>query len=170
VKSHCINGHAMTPDNVVRRTYRGGQCHRCRACAREAARRKAEANRRARSASPHGTKVGGYIPLDELLAMPFNRVLRGLRRFDWVETHELLSAIEAPEVDCTERNTLTCAISRMVSRGEIERRDSPRTFVGARYEVRITAMGLARLERTFADYHRRLESEPIYVADSLEAA
>jgi DNA-binding MarR family transcriptional regulator len=89
-----------------------------------------------------------YIPIDELLQRPDIRALRALRWFDWVTAEEIGDTLGLPPPDeSPQRNTLVAAITRLVNRGEIQRRPAPHGSHGARFEYRITAKGRARVER-----------------------
>jgi hypothetical protein len=64
-----------------------------------------------------------YIPIDELLQRPDVRALRALRWFDWVTAEEIGDTLGLPPPDeSPQRNTLVAAITRLVNRGEIQRR------------------------------------------------
>lgn len=99
-----------------------------------------------------------YTPLDEVLASPLVRLLRGLRRFGWIEVGELFDVLGAPEDHHEpERAALSKALSRAVAVGLIERM-ACRAFIATPGRpngrdhnwYRITAAGLAELERRLA--------------------
>lgn len=138
MKTHCKWGHALTPDNV-KTQYKGRKAYqRCITCARS-----------------HALKdKTGYTPIEEIKSAPANRLLRGLRHFDWVGVDELLIAIDAPEQNCTERNTLLATITRLVDMGCIDRRklNSKKVRSLGYSEVRITQAGRDRLSSALNKY------------------
>lgn len=148
MKTHCKRGHALTPDNVKRQPSDGKQYMRCLTCARKAA------------LKYKGRDKSGYTPFEEIEAMPANRILRGLRHFDWVGLDELLVAIDAPDLQCTERNTLLATISRLVQLGCISRRKLSSKMVRSLgyTEVRITQAGRDRLRNALDKYTAWMDS------------
>ena len=157
--THCPNGHSMSGSNVAHRRRLGLTIRRCLACQRDATSRY------------RGTCA--YTPLDVILNTSNNRVLRALRWFDWVEVPDLMEAVEAPEHECLERSSVTKAISRMVSTGDLERRatvmGSTKGWRGSMSEVRITDKGRARLAKAIASYYEQLGSVTLS-DEELEAA
>lgn len=94
-----------------------------------------------------------YVPLDELLARPPIRILRALRRFDWLYVSDLRSVLDIDSAPYLERNAFSVVLGRLIRGGLVERRESPRTWPGAGrncYDVRLTARGRAELERRLA--------------------
>lgn len=81
-----------------------------------------------------------YTPIDELLELPKVRLLRGLRRHDWVDFGDLLVALEV-----TYSDTYAKAVSRLVDDGHVAR--AARCW-GTSY--RITPEGRAHLEQLLA--------------------
>lgn len=81
--------------------------------------------------------VGGfktrYTPIDEWLSKPRNRILRALRRQDWVSANELGDLLGLPPfgVDCNRaRDSIAQALYRMVDDGiaEVRRSTVPREY------------------------------------------
>jgi DNA-binding MarR family transcriptional regulator len=81
-----------------------------------------------------------YLPLDELLEMPRVRVLRALRRFDWMSVREMLDALNEhePRVNIA----LWRALAVLVDAGHAEKAPNGRGHI-----YRITAGGRRELER-----------------------
>lgn len=105
-------------------------------------------HRRAYRVRQRGAGTGTrYVPLDQILEQPSTRLLRALRRFDWVQPADLYDAAGFPDyIDETvnpERNAAAAALSRLVKQGHVER---GRRQVGG-YPHRITASGVALLEQ-----------------------
>ena len=106
----------------------------------------------ARAAKVRELRGVDYTPLDELIAKPVVRLLRGLRFHDWITGPSLLDLCDVPpfdERDHLVRDAFTQALSRIVKRGLVERRDQlapRREFTAMRqYEYRITEAGRAKL-------------------------
>lgn len=72
-----------------------------------------------------GTKID-YTPIDEWLDRPGNRILRALRRFDWVEMDELAFALGIPQwnLEPIARQNLHQNVKRLFRAGRIDRRRS----------------------------------------------
>lgn len=98
-----------------------------------------------------------YQPLDELLAKPGVRLMRGMARFDWIECDALFDVLGVPQYDAKDyrdRGMYSQALSRLVRHfGFVERRrqvKARREHIGLRmYEYRLTTAGRAELARLF---------------------
>lgn len=86
-----------------------------------------------------------YLPLDESEGAMTYRILRAIRRFDWINSVDLSELLEIPSstTDLHARNTYSVALSRLARNGSLQRRYKPPLT-----EYRITARGLARIEHT----------------------
>lgn len=94
-------------------------------------------------ASPSARSGRKYLPLDEAESALSYRILRAVRRFDWISSVDLseLLCIPAVSTDHRARNAFSVSLSRLARGGCLRRRlQHPWT------EYRITARGLARIE------------------------
>jgi hypothetical protein len=87
-----------------------------------------------------------YVPLDELLEAPRVRILRALRRLQWVESVDIFEALgdvlHSPRVI----NNYTTVLLRLVRDGWIKRREIRFGRAGGRYEYAITLRGRVELQ------------------------
>ena len=81
-----------------------------------------------------------YTPLDETLAMPVTRLLRALRRFDWVRACDLYIALDVTE---DEKSSYSAALSRMTKAGYVNRGD----YCSDGWLYQLTSAGRVELER-----------------------
>lgn len=90
----------------------------------------------------------GYRPVDELLNEMSFRVLRAVRRFDWVEPSQLAIALDMPASDINPklRNHMDVMVSRLTRLGYLERIGE--TAMTRAY--RITDKGSAEYKRQLA--------------------
>jgi hypothetical protein len=112
-----------------------------------------------------------YFPLDELERSVQFRILRALRRFDWIRSDELFDTLSIPGTTESrlERGRYSAALSRYVRERYVEvktvtaraiRKGYSRRHAGLHQwkEYRITPLGIARLEwmlqGTMAPAHR----------------
>lgn len=96
-----------------------------------------------------------YTPLDEFLSRPRIRIMRILRRADWMDSFDLYEACGAG-VGSVDRVKYSAAIGDSVQCGEIERRAFRGASLstgksGAVCQYRLAAYGLAKLTRMLAD-------------------
>lgn len=91
-----------------------------------------------------GRRPGKYIPLDESECGMAYRILRAVRRFDWVSPWELAEALVIPSstVDARAQNAFSVVLSRLARSGYLKRRHVLETA-----EYKITRKGLARIDR-----------------------
>jgi hypothetical protein len=93
-------------------------------------------------------EIAEYRPLDEQSGLTRVRVLRGMRRLDWIAPNDFAESIGC--VDATERNTVSAMMRRLVGTGLLERRDvqGPAGIrgLGSLYDYRITAAGCAEFD------------------------
>jgi hypothetical protein len=98
-----------------------------------------------------------YRPLDEILAVPRMRLLRGLRWFGWVTSEELMLALDVPDFvrgdDNQERANLTAALHTAVRKGEIT---ADRSEWPHRYHLAVP--GRTAVAETLARYVVNLEA------------
>lgn len=85
-----------------------------------------------------------YLPLDELLEMPRVRILRALRRFDWVSVEDINLALD--NLDDRAANAHTKCVERLVREGHLEKRGT--NWSNNRY--RITDRGKQHLKDLLA--------------------
>lgn len=112
-------------------------------------------------ASPPGLRwTGGrYFPLDQIEQNMSVRILRALRRFDYIPSSELSDALQIPSSieSRVEQNTYSVALSRLCREGYVEvkvvtcrpvKRSQSKRHTGLHQwnEYRITQLGRARLE------------------------
>lgn len=84
-----------------------------------------------------------YVPIDELLERPRVRILRALRRFDWITAIDLADVLDLP-TEKGARDSFASMLGRLVRIGQVERR-------GVRpFDYRITKEGRADLEAVLA--------------------
>ncbi len=94
----------------------------------------------------------GYTPLDDLLRQPAVRLLRLLRRFDWIETRDIWLGLDFADRAHAEHEAYTQALCRLHKDHCVER-------IGRLngYSYRITELGHERL----AKYLRRADLRPM---------
>jgi DNA-binding transcriptional ArsR family regulator len=117
-------------------------CRRCRDAARRHA-RLSHARRGKPPREPRPPKSAeepiDYTPADEWLERPRVRVLRALRRFDWITCEELADALDVPagnhksDNKGRERNAFNQLVLRLFKSGLIERRVMPGVRPGVVY-------------------------------------
>ncbi len=86
-----------------------------------------------------------YLPLDEAEHALSYRILRAVRRFDWISSVDLseLLCIPPASTDRNARNAFSVSLSRLARGGCLRRR-----FAHPFTEYQIAARGLARIEQT----------------------
>lgn len=156
MKTHCKRGHAMTPDNVRIRVQHGKYTQRnCRMCEVILQRRR-----------DRGTdRTEPYTPIDEILAAPSIRILRVIRRFDWLGFVELCDLLEIDDQDRASRWRVQGMLAFLVAQGHL---DTDKTFHTVAY--RLTASGADKLRSTLVKYDRCLDAISLTDEELREAA
>lgn len=89
----------------------------------------------------------GYVPLDELLAMPRIRIVRTLLRFGWAEGVDIFEALGDVLHDPRVNNNYSVVLSRLVRERALKRREivNGKGRSGGRYEYAVTLLGRVEL-------------------------
>lgn len=156
MKTHCKRGHAMTPDNVRIRIQRAGYEQRnCRKCE--------TINQKTRDRNGAGRTEAFYEPLDEILASPTVRVLRVMRRHDWITCETLLDVLEIEDIKG--RNNISGTLQHLARQGDVAQDKSsfPRLY-------RIAKAGIYKLNKAHERYLRGLDAVELTDEELQEAA
>ena len=155
MKTHCKRGHALIGDNVRVRTQHGGYIQRnCRKC---------EAFHQGRRDKAKVGRVEIYEPLDVILESPTVRVLRAIRRYDWMTMADIAEILDVRDVQS--RNNLSGTIQNAARQGYIEKSSGS----GLRL-YRITTSGIGRLDRVMNRYVEALDCIELSDDELTEAA
>lgn len=142
MRTHCKRGHELSGANLKVSVQRGGYTQRdCVTCLR--------LHWRSRKAGERVSDL--YVPLDEILASPSIRVLRYLRRCDWVESIDVCDALG---VDARkEKARIHSVLKFLVNQGHVD----VSTSHCAKY-YKINTRGLGKLSAVLLRYETTLNT------------